>query len=158
MAVEIERKFLVDHAKWQAFKQANELVGMPFKQGYLSEGSATVRVRIKGETGVMTVKGKTVGLSRLEYEYEIPTADAEEMLEALCKKPLIDKHRYFYQDGDLTWEIDEFHADNDGLIVAEIELPSEDASYSKPDWLLEEVSNDSRYYNVNLAKHPFSAW
>ena len=158
MAVEIERKFLVDHSLWQTFKSTNRLEGIPFKQGYLSEGQATVRVRIKGDTGAITVKGKTVGLSRLEFEYEVPLADADEMLTELCNKPLIDKHRYFYREGDFTWEVDEFHGENEGLILAEIELPAEDAEFNHPEWLREDVSGDGRYYNVSLTKKPFSAW
>ncbi|MCG8671088.1 MAG: CYTH domain-containing protein [Pseudomonadales bacterium] len=158
MAVEIERKFLVDHEQWAEFKQANGIQGKAFRQGYLSEGQATVRIRIKGEKGIITVKGKTVGLSRLEFEYEIPTDDAEQMLDELCAKPLVDKHRYLVEQDGLTWEVDEFHGENQGLIVAEIELASEDATYTKPAWITEEVSHDQRYFNVNLAKHPFSRW
>ncbi|PIE41684.1 MAG: adenylate cyclase [Gammaproteobacteria bacterium] len=158
MAVEIERKFLVDHSLWQEFKQASQLQGVLFRQGYLSDGPVTVRVRIKGDQGVLTVKGKTVGLSRLEFEYDIPAVDAAQMLDELCDKPLIEKQRYFVQDGDLIWEVDEFHGENQGLIVAELELPSEDTTFAAPKWLKEEVSQDYRYFNVNLAKHPFTTW
>jgi CYTH domain-containing protein len=132
---------------------------MLFRQGYLAEGESTVRVRVQGDKGMLTIKGKTRGLSRLEFEYAIPLQDAEHMLDELCGKPLIEKHRYLYQaaNGD-TWEVDEFHGENEGLIVAEIELPSEAAAYEKPEWLGEEVSHDSRYFNVNLAKHPYRHW
>lgn len=158
MAVEIEKKFLVDHDKWKTFKDQQSLVGEPFRQGYLSEGDATVRARIKGQKGVLTIKGKTKGLTRLEFEYEVPRADAEQMLDELCAKPLIEKHRYLVEQGEFTWEVDEFHGDNDGLIVAEIELPSEDTQHALPDWITQEVSGDSRYYNVNLGKHPYKLW
>ncbi|MDX1694575.1 MAG: CYTH domain-containing protein [Ketobacteraceae bacterium] len=159
MAVEIERKFLVNASKWQEFRDAQQLEGVMFRQGYLAEGESTVRVRLEGDKGRLTIKGKTRGLSRLEFEYPIPAEDAEQLLDALCGKPLIEKHRYVYRSpaGD-TWEVDEFHGENRGLIVAEIELPSESASFERPDWLAEEVSHDDRYFNVNLAKHPFTRW
>lgn len=159
MAVEIERKFLVDKARWQAFRESQSLVGEAFRQGYLAEGDSTVRVRIKGNSGWLTIKGKTRGLSRLEFEYEIPLADAQQMLEELSAKPLIEKERFLYTDDNgHTWEVDEFAGDNTGLIVAEIELPSEQAAYRAPDWLGEEVSLDARYFNVNLAKVPYTQW
>lgn len=158
MAVEIERKFLVDQEKWQAFKQEQDLTGKKFQQGYLNDDGATVRVRIQGDKGMLTIKGKTVGLSRMEFEYEIPLADAEQMLSELCGKPLIEKHRYFYQNHDHTWEVDEFEGENQGLIVAEVELPSEDAHYEKPHWVGEDVSHDKRYFNAQLAKKPYNQW
>ncbi len=159
MAVEIERKFLVDAAKWQAFRDARNIPGERFCQGYLADGESTVRVRIKGDTGWLTIKGKTRGVSRLEFEYSIPLADAEQMLTELCSKPLIEKHRFVYQaDNGDTWEVDEFHGENQGLLVAEIELASETAAYRPPEWLREEVSHDPRYFNVNLAKDPYCDW
>lgn len=158
MAVEIERKFLVDQSKWQAFKQSQALEGEQFCQGYMSDGDATVRVRIKGDTGWLTIKGKTQGLSRLEFEYPIPLADAREMLRNLCGKPLIEKQRFIYKNGREVWEVDEFQGENQGLLVAEIELPSEDTGFDKPDWLTDEVSHDARYFNASLAKIPYSQW
>ena len=159
MAVEIERKFLVDTQCWQAFRDAQQLVGEGFRQGYLAEGDSTVRVRIKGSSGWLTIKGKTQGLSRLEFEYEIPLTDAEHMLDELSAKPLIEKQRFCYRDDDGNlWEVDEFEGDNAGLIVAEIELPSESAPFKTPAWLGEEVSHDTRYFNVNLAKLPYTRW
>ncbi|MCG8312430.1 MAG: CYTH domain-containing protein [Pseudomonadales bacterium] len=158
MAVEIERKFLVDPDLWQTFKETHQIEGQKFCQGYLSNGGATVRVRIKGDTGWLTIKGKTKGLSRLEYEYPIPLRDAEEMLNQMCGKPLIEKHRYIHKTETGVWEVDEFHGENQGLLIAEIELPSEDASFDKPQWVLADVSHDDRYFNASLAKHPFSQW
>ena len=152
MAKEIERKFLVKDS-WQP-----QSAGIKIAQGYLSTvPERTVRVRIKGEKGYLTIKGKNVGVSRAEYEYEIPRQDAEEMLQ-LAEQPILVKTRYLEQQGEFTWEVDVFSGENQGLVVAEIELPAEDAEFSRPAWLGQEVSGDVRYYNANLIKRPFSLW
>jgi CYTH domain-containing protein len=152
MAKEIERKFLVKDS-WQP-----QSAGIKIAQGYLSTvPERTVRVRIKGEKGYLTIKGKNVGVSRAEYEYEIPRQDAEEMLQ-LAEQPILVKTRYLEQQGEFTWEVDVFAGENQGLVVAEIELPAEDAEFSRPAWLGQEVSGDVRYYNANLIKFPFSLW
>ena len=152
MAKEIERKFLVKDS-WQP-----QSAGIKIAQGYLSTvPERTVRVRIKGEKGYLTIKGKNVGVSRAEYEYEIPRQDAEEMLQ-MAEQPILVKTRYLEQQGEFTWEVDVFAGENQGLVVAEIELPAEDAEFSRPAWLGQEVSGDVRYYNANLIKFPFSLW
>jgi len=152
MAKEIERKFLVQES-WQP-----RSAGVKIAQGYLSTvPERTVRVRIKGEKGYLTIKGKNEGISRAEFEYEIPLQDAEELLQ-LAEQPVLRKRRYLEQHGGSLWEIDVFAGENEGLIVAEIELPEEQAAFTKPDWLGEEVSGDVRYYNANLIKQPFSLW
>lgn len=154
MAKEIERKFLVAGEDWRALAR-----GTRYRQGYLSTvKERTVRVRTIDDKGFLTVKGITVGATRSEYEYEIPAADADEMLDDLCQKPIIKKNRYKIALGDVTWEVDEFLGVNDGLIVAEVELQSEDQPFPKPDWIGEEVTDDPRYFNANLVTRPFSTW
>ena len=153
MAVEIERKFLVRNPpieQWGA--------GKKIAQGYLSKGKGiTVRVRIKGDQGFITVKGKTTGFSRAEYEYEIPYSDAEELLK-LCDGGVIIKTRWLVNWADHLWEVDVFEGENQGLIVAEIELTAENEVFERPTWLGEEVSSDPRYFNSSLANHPWSKW
>ena len=117
-----------------------------------------MRVRTIGDQGYLTVKGLTVGATRLEFEYEIPVADADTMLDDLCERPLIEKRRYKVEYDDLVWEIDEFFGENDGLIVAEVELEREDQRFEKPPWIGEEVTGDPRYFNSNLVQHPYSEW
>lgn len=152
MSQEIERKFLV-RLGWKPDTEGSRIA-----QGYLcSVPDRTVRVRVRGGKGYLTVKGKNDGIRRAEFEYEIPLADAEAML-ALCEQPLIEKTRYLVPQGELCWEVDVFAGANEGLTVAEIELPSEDTPFTRPDWLGEEVSGDPRYYNSSLIQHPFSAW
>ena len=152
MAKEIERKFLVQ-ASW---KPQDE--GIKIAQGYLSTvPERTVRVRIKGDKGYLTIKGKNQGISRAEFEYEIPIGDAEDLLK-LAEQPILSKTRYLEQHGNCLWEIDVFAGENQGLVVAEVELPDEQADFSRPDWLGKEVSGDVRYYNANLIKKPFSLW
>ena len=152
MAKEIERKFLVKDS-WQP-----QAAGITIAQGYLSTvPERTVRVRIKGDKGYLTIKGKNQGISRAEFEYEIPLADAEELLK-LAEQPILSKVRYLEQHGNRLWEIDVFAGENQGLVVAEVELPDERADFSRPDWLGQEVSGDVRYYNANLIKNPFSLW
>ncbi len=154
MAKEIERKFLVAGDDWRALAR-----GTRYRQGYLSTvKERTVRVRTIDEKGFLTVKGVTVGATRSEFEYEIPAADADEMLNDLCEKPIIEKNRYKIPLGGVTWEVDEFLGVNDGLIVAEVELQSEDQYFPKPDWIGEEVTSDPKYFNANLIARPFSTW
>ncbi|MEM6793460.1 MAG: CYTH domain-containing protein [Acidobacteriota bacterium] len=156
MAVEIERKFLVSSDAWRAGAEP----GTRLRQGYLStDPDRNVRVRIKGEKALLTVKGRLGEgtVSRLEYEYEIPMADAEAML-GLCLASPIDKTRYEIPHGGHLFELDEFHGRNAGLLIAEIELESESAHFEKPPWLGREVSDDPRYLNANLVESPFDTW
>ena len=154
MATEIERKFLVKGDQWRSLA-----TGTGYRQGYIStkETGTTVRVRIAGDRGYLTIKGTTVGASRAEFEYPIPVEDAREMLDTLCDRPLIEKTRYRIQQGELTWEIDEFAGENRGLILAEVELDDENQTVELPEWIDREVS-DPKYFNVNLAKHPYRQW
>lgn len=154
--LEIERKFLVksDDFKEQAFAK-NQIA-----QGYLSSiAERTVRVRIKGEKAFLTIKGigQQGGMSRFEWENQIPVDEAAELMK-LCEKGKIEKTRYEIKFGNHIYEVDEFYGENEGLIMAEIELQSEDESFEKPDWLGEEVTNDERYYNAYLSKNPFKNW
>lgn len=158
MATEIERKFLLADSVTVADIAARASKSSRIAQGYLaSDPQRTVRVRIKGEQGYITVKGKNDGISRLEFEYPIPLADAKAML-TLCTAPLIEKTRYIIPQDDLVWEVDVFSGDNEGLIVAEIELPTVDTPFTRPDWVGAEVSGDPRYYNSSLQRAPFSTW
>ncbi|MEY2963605.1 MAG: hypothetical protein RL754_866 [Bacteroidota bacterium] len=154
MAKEIERKFLVATDKWK-----NSVARQSFyAQGYLSyDPERTVRVRETSTTGFLTIKGMTVGLSRDEFEYEIPKAEAAALLE-MCEQPPVQKMRYFVEVGKHTWEIDVFEGANAGLVVAEIELASEDEVFECPEWLGEEVSGDRRYSNSSLNLNPFKSW
>lgn len=155
MAKEIERKFLTSSDSWRG--EAGN--GTKYRQGYLSTvKERTVRVRTINDQGFLTIKGITVGVSRAEYEYEIPASDADEMLTNLCEKPLIEKNRYKIERGGLTFEIDEFFGDNEGLTVVEVELQTEDQAFDRPSWLGQEVSGDPRYFNSNLTKHPYTKW
>ena len=154
MAKEIERKFLVTRMDWKTLAK-----GTRYRQGYLnSVKERTVRVRTIDDKGFLTVKGITTGATRSEFEYEIPAADADAMLTDLCEKPLIEKNRYKIQTGPHIWEIDEFFGENQGLLVAEVELTSEEQAFEKPGWVGEEVTGDPRYFNSNLIKHPFTKW
>lgn len=155
MPIEIERKFLVRDERWRAAADG----GVRFRQGYLiGSKQASVRVRIEGEQANLNIKGATLGVRRLEYEYAIPLQEANELLDTLCEKPLIEKIRYTLRHGDHLWEIDRFEGDNAGLVVAEIELADENEPFERPEWLGEEVSADPRYYNVSLVKHPYREW
>jgi CYTH domain-containing protein len=118
----------------------------------------TVRVRTVDDKGYLTIKGITVGASRLEFEYEIPVQEAEELLNEICEKPLIEKNRYEVEHEGLIWVIDEFLGENEGLVVSEVELQSEDQVFEKPAWLAEEVTGDPRYFNSNLTENPFTRW
>lgn len=152
MPREIERKFLVKEGDW---RQAD---GLLYCQGYLnSHKERTVRVRIAGKSTYLTIKGLTEGFTRREYEYPVSLKDAEELME-LCEKPLISKFRRKIKYQGWVWVVDEFTGENEGLIVAEIELKSEDDDFSRPPWLGDEVTHDPRYYNSNLVKYPYSFW
>ncbi len=155
MAREIERKFLVVSDRWRQSAQ-----GKTYCQGYIATAypGQSVRVRIAGDRGYLTIKGPVQGLTRAEFEYEIPLLDAREMLETLCDRPLIEKMRYRLPLGEVVWEIDKFSGENEGLVVAEVELASEDQLFDRPDWLGEEVSGQVKYYNSSLVKSPYSQW
>jgi adenylate cyclase len=154
MAAEIERKFLVRGDSWRKLAEGSRYV-----QGYISTAKqAAVRVRIVGDQGYLTIKGMTVKYTRAEFEYLIPLEDAQEMLEKLCDRPLIEKTRYKIEYGNLIWEIDEFDGANKGLILAEVELSDEAQEIELPTWIGEEVSDNPKYFNNNLVKHPFSQW
>lgn len=155
MGKETERKFLVDEQT--DFRHFS--VPVYYCQGYLcTDENRVVRVRLAGEKGFLTVKGRNRGAVRSEFEYEIPPEEAREMLEELCLRPLIAKYRYRIPYKGLVWEVDVFTGENEGLVVAEVELPSEDYIFSLPPWVREEVTGDSRYYNSALVKHPYSQW
>lgn len=152
MAIEIERKFLVVNDAWRSAP------AVYFCQGYLNRSKErTVRIRVAGEQGLLTIKGVSSGASRAEFEYEIPLADAKQML-SLCDGPLIEKYRRKISHEGMLWEVDEFLGENLGLVVAEIELESESQTFAKPSWIGEEVTQDARYYNSNLSINPFSRW
>jgi adenylate cyclase len=153
LAMEIERKFLVDTALWTP-----RGAGTRYTQGYLSSAKErTVRVRREGDRAVLTIKGPTRGISRLELEYPIPLADAEAMF-PLCEQPLIEKVRHAEEHGGRTWEIDVFAGENAGLVVAEVELAHENDLVDVPPWAIREVSDDPRYYNANLIANPYKNW
>lgn len=154
MGVEIERKFLLVGDAWRTLGEPVLL-----RQGYLSsDPDRTVRVRIEGAAGTLTIKGRSQGATRAEWEYPLPLADAMELLDRLCEQPLIEKYRRRIAFAGHTWEVDEFLGANAGLAFAEIELASEDQPFDKPDWIGEEVTHDRRYFNSSLIKLPFSAW
>ena len=155
MGTEIERKFLLQSDDWRnEVESSTRLI-----QGYLVRGDNTaIRVRIKGDNAEINIKHTHDGISRLEYEYEIPLDDAQEILDQVALKPLIDKTRHHVVRGKHLWEIDEFYGDNAGLLVAEIELGSADEPFDRPAWLGQEVSLDQRYYNSNLSKQPYTQW
>jgi adenylate cyclase len=154
MGQEIERKYLVKGDAWRALAE-----GAHYRQGYLnSDKDRTVRIRSTGEKAYITIKGLTIGASRPEYEYEIPVADGHAMLETLAERPIIEKRRYRIPHRGVTIEVDEFLGENAGLVVAEVELKSEDQLFDKPAWLGEEVTGDPKYYNANLIRHPYSTW
>ena len=155
MAQEIERKFLVAGEFKGLAKKATRIT-----QGYLSSvPERTVRVRIKGDKGFITIKGigSASGASRYEWEKEIPVAEVEELLK-ICEPGVIDKTRFLVEAGEHTYEVDEFYGDNEGLTVAEVELSSEDENFVKPEWLGEEVTGDVKYYNSMLMKNPYKNW
>ncbi len=153
MGQEIERKFLIKADTWRMEK------GTKYRQGYLNTAKErTVRVRTIDDKGYLTIKGINVGATRLEFEYEIPAPEAKQLLDQLCEKPLIEKNRHKIKHGGLVWEVDEFFGENEGLIVAEVELQSEDQLFEKPDWVGKEVTGEPRYFNANLIAFPFTKW
>ncbi|MCX2576217.1 CYTH domain-containing protein [Pedobacter sandarakinus] len=155
MGKEIERKFLVDHAKWS---QLDKPLGREFRQGYISiNPDKTVRVRIAEGQAWLTIKGITTGATRLEYEYEIPVAEAAELLNHFADDE-VQKTRYLIEYATKIWEIDVFDGENEGLIIAEIELETEQDAFELPEWIAEEVTDDERYYNSNLSIKPFKLW
>jgi len=155
MGKEMERKFLVNHNKWQDLTKPE---GKQLRQGYiLSDPNKTIRVRIADKQAWLTIKGISVGATRLEYEYEIPLEEAAELLDNFSENEL-EKTRHEITYAGKLWEIDVFSGDNDGLIVAEIELQAEDEQFDLPDWIAEEVTHEKKYYNSNLTKHPFKDW
>ena len=154
MPVEIERKFLVDTIPFHQISRSKIV-----KQGYMvNDDRHVVRVRSMDDDHFLTIKSNTRGLSRLEFEYQIPKDDALDMLKYLCGPSIIEKTRHYIETRNHTWEVDEFHGRNEGLIVAEIELESEDELFDIPKWVGKEVSNDPRYYNMNLMTNPYEDW
>ncbi len=154
MAHEIERKFLVKNDSWK-----NGCQGLYCRQGYLfADEEVTVRVRILGGEGFLTVKGRTEGITRDEFEYRIPLEDATAMLGSMCRGGLVEKIRHHIEVKGFTWDVDEFLGESSGLVLAEVELEDEDQVPDFPDWLGQEVTGDVRYYNAYLAGNPFSAW
>lgn len=153
MAVEIERKFLLRSPAWRALARDRT----PMEQGYLGGDRCSVRVRIEGESAFLNIKSRTAGVRRLEFEQPLPLEDARAMLEAFCPQR-VRKWRHHVEVGTHVWEIDEFLGENAGLVVAEIELAAEDEPFARPDWLGAEVTDEARYYNLNLAATPYSRW
>ncbi|MBX3742852.1 MAG: CYTH domain-containing protein [Akkermansiaceae bacterium] len=154
MAVEIERKYLVADDSWRAENPE----GIRMAQGYLSrETGRTVRVRVAGDKAWLTIKGAAEGISRAEFEYEIPAEEGSQLL-ALCEPSVIDKTRFLVPHGSHVWEVDVFHGENDGLVVAEVELADESEQPELPAWVGSEVSDDRRYANSSLSRTPFSRW
>ncbi len=152
MGTETERKFLV-RGDWPREQPVH------IRQGYLSRTpERTVRIRRAGDRAFLTIKGMSRGASRAEFEYPIPVGEADQMLDELCEAPLIDKHRYRTTENGVTWEIDEFHGANDGLVIAEVELHSEDQPLTLPSWVGAEVTGDARFFNANLVASPYSQW
>lgn len=154
MGKEIEKKFLIVNDDWRKLAE-----GKSYCQGYLnSEKGRTVRIRTIEKSGILTIKGPNVDGVRLEYEYDIPFADAKEMLEKLCHKPLIEKTRYKIDYEGFTWEVDEFKGENEGLLFAEIEFETYGQEFTIPSWIGKEVTDDARYYNANLVTNPYANW
>ena len=154
MGTEIERKFLVVGNEYKRLAEVKL-----YRQGYISDKKGKiVRVRLMGKRGLLTVKGEISSITCPEYEYEIPYDDALFMIENISEKPIIEKYRYTTHYEGFKWEIDEFLGENKGLIIAEIELPSEEQEFCKPPWIGEEVTGIPKYYNANLIKNPYSKW
>lgn len=155
MGIEIERKFLTSDDTWRGLAERR----LSIRQGYLHrDENSAIRVRICDDHAHVNIKKTEDGIHRLEYEYAIPLDDASEMLERVAMRPIIEKTRHEVRVGQHLWEIDEFHGDNAGLVVAEIELGSADEPFERPDWLDKEVSQDRRYFNSNLILHPYNTW
>jgi len=155
MGQEIERKFLVQNDRWRLFGVA----GVRYVQGYLANNQrCSVRVRIAGENAWLNIKSADLGVSRIEFDYSVPVAEATEILACLCERPLIEKTRYRVPHAGREWEIDVFEGENRGLVIAELELTAVNEEFEKPDWVGADVSDDPRYYNVCLVKHPYKDW
>ena len=155
MAIEIEKKFLVINENWR--QSVNKSIS--YVQGYFStDESCSIRIRISDGDASLNIKSATLGITRSEYDYPVPLKDAKEMLETLCIKPLIEKIRYYVPVDNHIWEIDVFSGDNEGLVVAEVELESTNEIIDLPDWIGEEVSHDPRYYNICLVDNPYKNW
>lgn len=155
MGIEIERKFLLRNDDWRSDADA----GTRMRQGYFAGPQrASIRVRVEGASANLNIKSAELGIRRLEFEYPVPLAEAEQLLDELCEKPLIEKTRYYIKHAGMLWEIDVFDGANAGLVVAEIELPDEATVFERPAWLGDEVSDDSRYYNVSLVTYPYCDW
>lgn len=155
MGLEIEKKFLVKDESWK--QQA--LHGTYYRQGYISSQSGrVVRIRTREDKAYLTIKGKSIGATRSEYEYEIPYEEAVEMLAQVCEKPVIEKTRYKIMYENLLWEIDVFEKENKGLVIAEVELEEEEQEIDLPPWVGEEVTMQEKFYNASLIKNPFSQW
>jgi CYTH domain-containing protein len=151
---EIEKKFLVTSADWK-----RGAAGQRYRQGYLSiDPKRTVRIRLVGEQGMLTIKGERIGDTAPEFEYPIPVADARRLLDTLCLRPIIEKTRYTIEHEGHTWEVDEFHGDNEGLVIAEIELEAEGEPFERPEWIGKEVTKEFRYSNSNLVERPYTKW
>ncbi len=154
MGLEIEKKFLKKNDNWKQFVSEEKEI----TQGYLNANpNRTVRVRIAGKRGFLTIKSKSKGSVRSEFEYEIPIEDATELIE-LCEKPILSKTRFIVKFENHTWEIDVFEKENKGLVVAEIELSKEDEFFLTPDWIGKEVTEETKYYNSQLIENPYSEW
>ncbi|HGT2148964.1 TPA: CYTH domain-containing protein [Neisseria gonorrhoeae] len=154
MPIEIERRFLIENDKWRQYADEPLLL----KQGYLSvKKERTIRIRIAGKRAWLTLKGYISEISRSEFEYEIPLADAEKMMETMCPFKM-EKRRYPVRWGGSLFEVDVFLGENSPLVVAEIELPAENADFDRPDWLGREITSDGMFTNAYLSKHPFSSW
>jgi CYTH domain-containing protein len=155
MPVEIERKFLVRNDAWKT----RAVIGTNYVQGYIiASARKAVRIRIAGKRAFVSFKGKITAVRRKEFEYEIPSSEAREMLAFFCARPPVEKIRYRVKSGGKMWEVDEFLGENEGLVVAEIELEREDEYFEIPEWVGEEVTRDSRYLGMNLYKQPFKTW
>ena len=160
MAQEIERKFLVRSGAWRATASEAGVSGVRIRQGYLSTTpTRSVRVRTADQRATLNVKGNKIGPRASEFEYSIPLGDALQLLGGLCRRPLIEKTRFHIPASDgHVWEVDEFHAENAGLVIAEIELSHEEEAFIRPAWVGEEVTEDPRYLNTNLVERPFTSW
>ena len=153
MGIEIERKFLVNDMSWKPSRESLSVI-----QGYFPTDGFSLRVRVQDDRAFLTLKKSRSQISRHEFEYEIPAGDAREMIMLFCGSEVIEKTRHLVEYEGFTWEVDEFHGENDGLIVAELELENEDMPFEKPPWIGEEVTQDSRYMNACLAKTPYRMW
>lgn len=159
MGVEIEKKFLIQDDSWRSHIKRSHSIRQAYMVDCINENTrASVRIRIEDDHADINIKSAELGITRMEFQYAIPLDEASQMLEQLCHHPVIEKLRHIVEYKGHTWEIDEFSGDNQGLIVAEIELKTADESFARPAWLGKEVSDDRRYYNVCLLRHPFSHW